>query len=110
MCYIAIFAGDACSSDGGVYKVSTSWFTDHFGGNLGDLGSCGKVVESWMETSPSHRQFASSLATHTDLELGSLAVVATFIAEFACESAADAPTTSPTKEEFFTTGLGYYKK
>merc|ERR1712110_235749 len=101
MCYIAIFAGEACSSDGGVYKVSSSWYSDHFGGSLGDLGSCGKVIESWLERSGGHQKFASSLASNSDLEMelqsslhtvSGMGTLATFTAEFACQ-----PTPLPTE-------------
>merc|ERR1712232_877921 len=52
-----------------------------------------------METSGSHRQFASSLATHSDLEIDFLGIVATFAAELACGSATDTPTTSTTDDQ-----------
>merc|ERR1712232_475684 len=78
-CYVAIFAGDACSSDGGIYRISRSWFANHPGGNFGDLGTCGNVRAFWLDMSGNHKQFASKLASYSDL--GSFA---SFAAELAC--------------------------
>jgi hypothetical protein len=95
-CYIAIFAGDACSSDGGIYQITTSWYSSHFGGNFGVLGSCGEVIDSWFVRSGGHRQFASSLATNSDLETPSLGTLAKFTAQLACGPALQ-PIGAPTK-------------
>jgi len=78
-CYIAIFAGDVCSSDGGVYKVSTTWYSDHYGGNFGVLGTCGGVRDFWSDRSSGHKQFASSLRSNSDL-----GTFAQFTAKLAC--------------------------
>merc|ERR1712232_322291 len=94
-CYIAIFAGDECSSDGGVYKVSRAWYSEHYGGNFGVLGSCGEVITFWLRRSGSHEQFASSLAANSDLGTSSLGTLATFTANLACESTSQ-PSNEPT--------------
>jgi len=80
-CYIAIFAGEACASDGGVYLLSKTWYTAHSGGTFRDLGSCGKVVENWFSKSGSHRQFAAALASNSNLH-----DKATYMGTFDCAS------------------------
>ena len=37
-CYVALFAGADCSSDGGVYLISADWYANHFGGNFATKG------------------------------------------------------------------------
>jgi hypothetical protein len=70
-CYIAIFAGEKCKSDGGIYKISPTWYTGHFGGPFKDFsggGSCGKVVESWPRRSGSHNNWIENLRSRSDID------------------------------------------
>jgi hypothetical protein len=89
-CYVAIFSASACNSDGGVYLVSSSWYSDHPGGNFGVLGTCGRLVENWLAKSGSHTAYATGLASASDLS-----DQATYVADFECVPT-DAPTTVTT--------------
>jgi hypothetical protein len=57
-CYYGIWTGAACKSDGGVFKISESWYVDHPGGAFSGK-SCGSVVESWLTLSGSHKTAAN---------------------------------------------------
>ena len=64
-CFVAIF-GAACSAQqGGVYKITASWYTGHFGGPFGSkrggAGTCGNIIEDWFGRSGSHSQYGTNL-------------------------------------------------
>jgi len=80
--------------------VSSDWYSAHFGGSFGVLGTCGKVVEFWLDRSPGHKGLASSLRSNSDLVTAG-AAVATFTATFACTEPST-PTVSPTSKPTHT--------
>ena len=77
-CHIAIFEG-ACGSAGGVYKISPSWYTEHFGGAFGALGTCGKMIDNWATRSGSHSAWLGNLQAKTDI-----LDRASFVSDFEC--------------------------
>jgi dopamine beta-monooxygenase len=87
-CYVALFAGPDCRSDGGVYLISSDWYANHLGGNFGTKGFCGKVYYNWLQANPSHAKWADALAS--DLNLTQPAtdpsglLRATYVSEFRC--------------------------
>eukprot|EP00039_Didymoeca_costata_P016915 m.308078 g.308078 ORF g.308078 m.308078 type:complete len:700 (-) comp16470_c0_seq8:91-2190(-) len=66
-CYIVIYGGERCKSDGGVYLVSSGWYTGHFGGQAAIERSCGKVIENWFGKSGGHKGYSDNLRDGTDL-------------------------------------------
>merc|ERR1712232_547773 len=62
-CYVALYAGPNCSSDGGVYLISPDWYAGHFGGDFGKEGFCGKVHYNWFQSNPSHQGWGEALST-----------------------------------------------
>jgi hypothetical protein len=55
-CYIALFDGEPCTSNGGVYKITKNWYDSHFGGPI-IQSRCGKVVSEWTSKGM-HSDFA----------------------------------------------------
>ena len=53
-CFVVLWKGAACNSAGGVYQIVPSWTKAHFGGNLLDKKTCGKVIANWLGRSGSH--------------------------------------------------------
>jgi len=80
--------------------VSSDWYSRHFGGSFGVLGTCGKVIEFWLDRSGGHKGLASSLRSNSDLVTVG-ATVATFTATFACTEPST-PTVSPTAKPTHT--------
>jgi hypothetical protein len=52
-CYIALLGGPCGANvQGGVYKISASWYTNHYGGATSIQAQCGQYVESWVHGAP----------------------------------------------------------
>lgn len=96
-CYYGIWAGDACSSDGGVYLIDPAWYSGHFGGPFASK-NCGTVVTNWFDRSSSHESAASSaLATGANIEFSGN-IVARFQGRMKCTTTTTATPPEPSCE------------
>lgn len=96
-CYYALFGGSRCTSAGGVYRISETWYRDHYGGSF-DTKDCGTVVEGWFNINSNHETFASAtLGTPgVDITLSDGTIAAIWVAEFDCGVPSMLPTPVPT--------------
>jgi chitinase len=90
-CYYAIFDGDKCDSNGGVFLIDSDWYANHAGGPYNNKQApkgCGTVVENWFSRDESHKTYQSNLIDGTDV-----ANKMTYVAAFNGECPTDAPST-----------------
>ena len=76
-CYYALFVGEKCTTDGGVYKIDQIWYDEHSGGSFKGMGppkGCGTVVENWVNLGQ-HDGLKLLLAAKTDLSVRSFLCV-----------------------------------
>jgi cullin-associated NEDD8-dissociated protein 1 len=99
-CYYVLWAEEACASAGGVYRISPSWYTQHYGGPFGDKTGpgrgCGSVKTFWGSINPGHQGYISGLMEDDDI-MGPLGIAAHRVADYDCAPPTNPPsTTSPT--------------
>jgi hypothetical protein len=89
-CYIALLDGpcDDANVNGGVYKISEGWYSNHFGGPI-IQARCGQYVENWNSKSGGHNSYTANLVDKSDL--GKRAV---YFADFLCAPSAT-PASAP---------------
>ena len=97
-CYYVLWAGEACASAGGVYRISTSWYAQHYGGNFGDKTGagrgCGSVKPFWGSINSAHQTYSAGLTNGVDI-IGPLGTAAHRVANYDCSSPTNPPTTLP---------------
>ena len=86
-CYYVLWAEGACTSAGGVYRISTAWYTQHsggpFAGKTGAGRGCGSVKAFWGSISSAHQSYNSGLINGGDIT-GPSGIAAHRVAEYDC--------------------------